>query len=576
MRLFHTLAASAAFLNTVIAVSLNDVCTSSYAVASLPTSNLPLGVTIDKSSVTASPVTNASVHGSVMYPDATFAYCNVTFAYSHNGLNDKVLVQYWLPAPSSFKNRYLATGGGGLAINSGSQSLPGGIIYGAAAGLTDGGFGSFNTQWDAVFLLANGTINWPSVYMMGYQAIHENTVIGQGLTKNFFNMTCDKLYSYYQGCSEGGREGFSQVQRFADQFDGAIIGAPALRYAHQQVQHLYSNVVEQTVGYYPPPCELQKIVNDTLAACDPLDGKVDGVVSRTDLCALHYNISSSLGKPYQCAAQSGGGFPPSPSAPAQNGTVTVQGIEVAQLILDGLHDSQGRQAYFSYQPAATFADAQTQYNNGSWGLYISGLGGEWVERYLNLLNASNVPDLDGYTYDTLVNYITEGLQRYQDSLQTTWPDLTPYKAAGGKILHYHGESDNSIPTASSVRYYESVRSIMYSNLSYTEGVAQLDDWYRLFLVPGAAHCNTNSLQPNGPFPQTNMAVIIDWVEKGIEPKTLNGTVLQGGYKGQNEQICSWPLRPLWNGNGTNPECVYDQASIDTWHYDLSAFKVPIY
>jgi len=104
------------------------------------------------------------------------------------------------------------------------------------AGLTDGGFGGFNQNWDSVFPLSNGTANLQSVYMFGYQAIHEMTVIGQAFTKNMFGMSNDeKLYTYYQGCSEGGREGWSQVQRYTD-IDGAVIGAPAIRYAFQQVQ----------------------------------------------------------------------------------------------------------------------------------------------------------------------------------------------------------------------------------------------------------------------------------------------------------------------------------------------------
>lgn len=562
-------------------LSLQSNCDASYAMSILPSDDTYPGIKVDSSSVTASAFYNVSVSGSYMYPDAVFDYCNITFAYSHNGRNDLVHVTYWLPAPSKFQNRFLTTGGGGLAINSGNNSLPGGIMYGAAAGLTDGGFGGFNTQVDVNYLLANNTVNWDQVYMFGYQAIHEMTVLGKALTKNFFGMKAqEKLYTYYQACSEGGREGWSQVQRFTE-FDGVITGAPAFRYAHQQVQHLYSNIVEQTMDYYPPPCELDKIANETINACDPLDGKTDGVVSRTDLCKLHFDISTLVGTAYSCpavsASSSGGHGPPTAASPAQNGTISAKGVKVAAKIIDGLHDLQGRRAYFSYQPAATFVDAQTQYDSASekWTLDQSGLGGEWVERFLLWQNASKLPTLDGVTYDTLTNWIDMGLKLYYDSLHTADPDLTAFRAAGGKVLHYHGESDNSIPTASSVRYHESVRSIMYPGMSYNASNAALNKWYQLYLVPGAAHCAPNTYQPNGPFPQTNLAVMIDWVEKGVTPTTLNATVLLGDEKGKNEQICAWPLRPLWNKN-RKMECVYDEASIQTWHYDLDAFKIPIY
>jgi tannase len=138
-----------------------------------------------------------------------------------------------LPAPSAFENLYLTTGGGGLAINSGNTSLPGGVQYGAVAGITGGGFGGFNTQYNAVNMLANGTLNYDILSNFGYRSIHEMTFLGKIFTQNFYNMTnSTKLHSYYQACSEGGREGWSQVQRFTT-FDGAIIGAPAFRFGHQ-------------------------------------------------------------------------------------------------------------------------------------------------------------------------------------------------------------------------------------------------------------------------------------------------------------------------------------------------------
>jgi tannase len=120
---------------------------------------------------------------------------------------------------------------------------------------------------------------------------------------------------------------------------------------------------------------------------------------------------------------------------------------------------------------------------------------------------------------------------YADTLQTNDPDLTAFYEGGGKVPHFHGKSDPSVPTASSVYYHESVRSIMYSNMTYNDSTTALGDWYRLFLIPGAAHCGTNTAQPNGPFPQTNLAVTINWVENGVVPTTLNATYLQGIYEG---------------------------------------------
>nr|UNI81639.1 tannase [Aspergillus homomorphus] len=568
--------------------SLASVCTTSHVKSYLPASEDIEGLKIDPSSVTAHAVYNAATAGFYFYPAASYDYCNVTLAYTRPGSETPIQLELWMPAPDKFQHRWLTTGGGGFAINEGekegSSYLPGGVQYGAATGLTDGGFGSFETQVDAVFLKANGTINYEALYSFGYLAIHELSVVGKAFSRHFYDVVQDsKIYAYYQGCSEGGRDGWSQAQRYAEQFDGLVIGAPAMRYGQQQVNHLYPDVVEQTIGYYPPPCELEKIVNLTIAACDGLDGRVDGVVSRTDLCQLHFDMNSTVGAPYSCPAsittrtlKKRASI--TDSTPAQNGTVSVLGAAAASKMLEGLHTLDGRRAYIWYQISSTFDDAATQYNSetGEWELEINSFGGEWVARFLELRDADNLSTLANVTYDTLAEWMELGWKRYEDVLQTTWPDLTPFHSAGGKIIHVHGESDPSIPAGSSVHYHESVRQTMYANMSFNESSAKLNEWNRLFLVPGAAHCATSDTQPNGPFPQTTLETLIEWVEGDVFPTRLNATVLSEERKGEQHQLCAWPLRPLWKNNGTTMDCVFDEASYATWVYDLDAERGVLY
>lgn len=576
-----------------LAASLSDVCNTDYVKSALPEDNFIDGVVFDRDSVTAEANTDVAVSGNDFFPDATINFCNVTVAYTHSGLNDTVQLAYWFPAPDSFRNRFLATGGGGYRINSGldtTGSLPGGVMYGAVSGLTDGGFGGFTNQVTDTILIQNGTMDRDTLYMFGYQAIHEMTLLGKQFTKNFYNTTTansttdndTKLYAYYQGCSEGGREGMSQIQRFPDQFDGAVIGAPAFRYSFQQVQHLWAGFVQKTLDYFPSSCEYSYIMNATIAACDALDGKQDGVVGRSDLCGLEFDLDSLVGQAYSCGANfstSETGGPQSVDLPPQNGTVSQQAINVIKKVLAGPKDSKDRQVYFSYQPAVWIDDFATQYNaeTGEWELDVSALGGTYVTMFLQLLELENLPSLDGVTADTLRDWMYEGWAKYNDVLQTNWPDLSPLRDAGAKVIHFHGEQDGSIPTASSVRYYESVRKLLYGDLNSTEASYKaLGEWYKFFAVPGMAHCAPNNLQPNGPFPQTNLQAIIDWVESGVAPDTLNGTVITGEHKGENQQICAWPSRPHWTNNSSSPECVYDQTSLDTWMYDLDSFSMPVY
>lgn len=329
-------------------------------------------------------------------------------------------------------------------------------------------------------------------------------------------------------------------------------------------------------GYTPQTCELNRIVTAQIAACDGLDGKVDGVVSRTDLCKS-FDYNSTIGLSYSCNATVANGFGGS-ALPAQSGTVSAEAAAIAARSDAGIKDASGKQVYFSYQPAAaSYGDATTDLNSADVEvLNVNSQGSEFVTRFIQKLNTDTFDTFANVSGETLKEWIIQGWQEYEDTLQTTNPDLTPFHNAGGKILHYHGESDNSIPPASSIRYHDSVRTTMYPGASYNESSASLSEWYKLFLVPGAAHCSTNAGQANGPFPQTNLAVMIDWVENGVEPATLNATHLAGTNVGSSTSLCAWPLRPQWGGNETVPACVYDQASVDSFTYELDAFLLPVY
>ncbi|KAL2808444.1 Tannase/feruloyl esterase [Aspergillus granulosus] len=581
-----------ALATTASATSLANVCTTSHVKSVLPANGTLLGIDLIPSAVTASvynasSASTSSTGGMGMGGGSTsYDYCNVTVTYTHTGKGDKVVVKYAFPDPSDFKNRFYVAGGGGFSL---SSDATGGLQYGAVGGATDAGYDAFNYSYDEVVLYGNGTINWDATYMFGYQALGEMTQLGKVLTRGFYGNADDaKVYTYYEGCSDGGREGMSQVQRWGEEYDGAITGAPAFRFAQQQVHHVFSSAVEQTLDYYPQPCELEKIVNATIEACDPLDGRTDGVVSRTDLCKLNFDLKTIIGESYYCAEQNytslGFGFSKRQAEgsttsyqPAQNGTVSAEAIAVAEAIYNGLHNSDNERAYLSWQIASELSDATTSYNSDtdSWELSIPSTGGEYVTKFVQLLNLDNLSDLNNVTYDTLVEWMRTGMVRYMDSLQTTIPDLTPFQASGGKLLHYHGESDPSIPAASSVHYWQAVREIMYGDLSYKKSLKAMSEWYQFYLVPGAAHCGTNSLQP-GPYPQNNMEIMIDWVENGVQPTRLNATVSSGDYEGETQMLCQWPERPLWKDGSDSFDCVSDEKSIESWTYTFPAFKVPVY
>lgn len=270
-------ATAAAMAVTANAASLTDLCTVSNVQASLPSNGTILGIDLLPSTVTASAVYNATLGGGGMASTATdgttYNYCNVTVSYVHTGKEDAIPLIFAFPEPSTFANRFYLSGGGGYAL---SSVATGGLPYGAASGATSAGYDAFNQNFDAAVLYGNGTINWDATYAFAYTALGELTKIGKPVTQAFYGLNDTKVFTYFEGCSDGGREAMSQVQRWGEEYDGVVAGAPAFRYAQQQVLHVYPATINVVNDYFPPPCALDKIVNATIAACDPLDGRTDG------------------------------------------------------------------------------------------------------------------------------------------------------------------------------------------------------------------------------------------------------------------------------------------------------------
>lgn len=215
--------AIAALAASTNAASLADLCTVSNVQAALPANGTLNGINPIPSSVTANAVTST-----------TYSYCNVTVTYAHPG-KDQVLVWYNFPDPSSYKNRFYVAGGGGYSLNS---DPTGGLPYGAVSGVTDAGYGAISgVSLDDVVLTGNGSVNWDNIYMFAYQGLGEMTQLGKAITPLFYGSSdaTAKIYTYYEGCSDGGREGMSQIQRYGIEYDGAITGAPAFRFGQQQV-----------------------------------------------------------------------------------------------------------------------------------------------------------------------------------------------------------------------------------------------------------------------------------------------------------------------------------------------------
>ena len=219
--------------------------------------------------------------------------------------------------------------------------------------------------------------------------------------------------------------------------------------------------------------------------------------------------------------------------------MTAKHVAVFLAVQNGSYDSKNRHLHVSFQPGTDISLNAAGTDNTTTDKYdvaaISDIGAEWIFELLEEVESDTL-SLRGITVETLRGMILNGMQKYARSLNTVWTDLQELKEAGAKVIHYYGEADNSIPTLSSVIYHQQVRLVMYGNLSHEESLKQLTKFYRLYVLPGVAHCSPSA--ENGLFPQTVLGSVIEWVEDNVVPVQLDATVLQGPNEGTEEKICA--------------------------------------
>ncbi|KAJ7252119.1 tannase and feruloyl esterase-domain-containing protein [Mycena haematopus] len=523
-----------------------------------------------------------------MWPTKTgLSFCNVTLSYGHINLQDSVR---FLPAArstwvlcsffllSSRSNRFSTSSGyptshstrtgtsrpGAVAGLSAARTRYPLLSYGAVSGATDGGFGGFGTSLTPAILQAGGndTIAWPPMQSYAYLANHELTVTGKQLAMAFYNISASQLKSYYMGCSEGGREGLKAAQTYAADYDGIIAAAPGLHLPITQTIQGWPSWAMAQMGYWPSPCAFEAIQADYIAACDPLDGLKDGVVSRSDLCT--YSATKSAGKAYSNCTKAGAGAPTS-------GTVSTRDVQVVDMLFQGPHNSAGERVWFSYQPgidwtveAPTVWDKTTQ----SFGPGLNSFFDDIYQMLVLKTTVTPVFDYANFTVDSVYLDIVALIKEFGGWTQSTWPDLSEFQARGGKLITWQGEQDNFLMTQMSADYYETVRAHMFPGSG--SDYAQIHDFYRYFRVPGAGHCALNPFEPKGPFPQNVLGQLIAWVERGIAPAALNGSTESGSST--QPTICLWPAQPMWDAKG-NLDCVPSTDTAQTFIHPPTAWKI---
>jgi pimeloyl-ACP methyl ester carboxylesterase len=391
---------------------------------------------------------------------------------------------------------------------------------GYAAAVTDGGHTETNDREPTWALSSPGNVNFHAVQDFAAVSLSDMTLLGKAITESYYGKKPD--YSYWYGCSTGGRQGMMLAQRYPELYDGIVANAPAINWDIVVPSLYWPQQVMNRLGVYPPQCELQAFTQAAIAACDEHDGLKDGIISDADACT--FDPFSKVGQSFDCAGK--------------NSTFTSEGATVAQAAWSGMVDDSGNKRWFGINKDAALVDTAntTTTANSSYGTPFD-LADGWLTYFVAKDPAFDLANVTNAEFFDLVH---QSQNQYSNIMGSSDPDLSAFKARNGKLLTWHGLADPLPQPNGTLDYYQRV----------SEKVDDVQDFYRFFEAPGVGHC----MGGVGAQPVGDIEAMVKWVEEGIAPDTLpavNAT-LYGEVPGPGQELpvrnlCAWPKKQTYNG-----------------------------
>ncbi len=452
------------------------------------------------------------------------AFCHVV-VHAKPVADSDIPIEIWMPL-SGWNGKLIGLSNGGFAGQIDYGSLGASIAKGYAAAATDTGHSG--SPADASWALGHPE----KVVDFGHRGIHEMTRIAKLVVQQYFGSAPKR--SYFTGCSDGGREALMEAQRYPDDYDGILAGAPANYWTGLlSLAVVDTQALTVTPASFIPPAKIPIIANAVLAACDKLDGVADGILNDPRQC--HFDPAS-----IECKAEDN-----------SDKCLTTAQVATLKQIYAGIHDSQGHTIFPGYLPGA-------EEGGNGWGLWITGpVPARSLMAFFGIGYYSNmVYEKSDWTYKSFT--VDSGLQAAKEktaaALDAVNPDLSAFRAHGGKLILYHGWNDPAIPAVNTVNYYQDVIAKM--------GRADTDSFARLYMIPGMQHCGggpgpdtfgafVGSLPDD---PQHNVLISLEnWVEKGTAPSTIIATkTAEGNPQGaatMTRPLCPYPQSAKYKGSG---------------------------
>jgi len=433
--------------------------------------------------------------------------------------------EVWLPPAAGWNGKFQGIGSGGSAGAISVPQMAGALNAGYATMSTDNGHRTDTSQKNGGSEQTWALGHPEKMVDFAFRALHLSTVAAKQVVKNFYSRSNFK--TYFVACSQGGHHALMEASRYPADYDGMVAGAPAWHWANQMVNATWNSVA----GLKDPSALTEKsaaILNQAVVkACDKLDGVEDGLISDPRRC--RFDPATLL-----CKTQS----------PAQDCLTQVQ-IDAANRIYQGARKSDGTIIFQGF-PRGSERD---------WWRMFAGEtpGGSawhfWRYSVFQDLNFQNVNfDFDRDT-DRGLNAKHAGMTVAE--IYNVKPDLSAYRARGGKIIIYHGWADNQVTPYATLDFY--------SHITAREKQAGTDSFLRLFMMPGLGHCqggpgagNIGGASPAlSHDPQHDVVAALDaWVTQHKAPTMLIATHLDADKKpDRTRPLCMFPREARYKGTG---------------------------
>ena len=434
------------------------------------------------------------------------AICRVTGVVS-----PAIKFEVWLPEAAAWNGRLQSVGGGGLAGIISYPALALAVNAGYASASTDTGHEATDSAW---------LDDRQRVIDYGYRAIHEMTLKAKAVIDAYYGKA--PQYSYFNGCSTGGRQGLMEAQRFPNDYDGIISGAPVNTFTRLHMGQLWT--AKATLGAPNSVLsrdDLTMISKAVVAQCDAADGVSDGVLTDPRTCNFKpSSLACTSAKTEQCLN------------PGQ--------VKALEQIYQGARNPRtGQQIYPGLEPGGE----GPQPNNPGWGMIMNGQSPFAIDTAVLGGMGFRNPKWDWRTFDFDKDVAIVDAKLF-GVLNAVDPDLRDFKSHGGKLVIYHGWSDPGVMPQRTVDFYQEI--VDFATKAHGgDGRAYTSEYARLFMMPGMGHCRGG----NGPDQADWMGVISGWVEKGKAPESIIARKVQDSKVTTTRPLCAYPQAARYKGKG---------------------------